>query len=389
MNSPPREVCLRCRRPRVVCYCDRLVPRETGTRVVFLQHPREAKVAIGTARMAHLALPNSELHTGVVFSDSPRVQELAASEDTALLFPGEGAEPPERWSGRLRHLVVIDGTWAQARQVLRRNPLLQQLPRIGLKPAAPGNYRIRREPTPESLATIEAVVEVLGSLEQDRATFEVLLEAFRFMVDRQVEYASRSTASPRHWAPSEHRNRRVEALRAALESAVVVHGEVNAHSRGHGPPGEPELLQLVACRVRTGETFEAIVRPRRPLGVLTAQHLGLEEASLLGGEDVEGALDRWQSWLAPGDVPCGWGPFTRDLLAREGAPLERFMDLRMLVAQQLQRSPGSPHDAAQALHASLGALRLHGRAGAMVAAMAGAIQPLAVQLSGSRQVRSR
>ena len=42
-----------------------LAPIASATRVVFLQHPRESRVAIGTCRMAHLALAGSELHRGV------------------------------------------------------------------------------------------------------------------------------------------------------------------------------------------------------------------------------------------------------------------------------------------------------------------------------------
>ena len=48
---PPRPVCARCRRPSAVCYCAHLLSLPTRTRVVFLQHPREAK-AISVGEMA-------------------------------------------------------------------------------------------------------------------------------------------------------------------------------------------------------------------------------------------------------------------------------------------------------------------------------------------------
>jgi hypothetical protein len=44
--------------------------------VVFLQHPRESRVAIGTARIAQLGLTRSELHEGISFTDNARIQEL-------------------------------------------------------------------------------------------------------------------------------------------------------------------------------------------------------------------------------------------------------------------------------------------------------------------------
>src|SRR5262245_58378018 len=105
--------CRRCRRPPGHCFCA-LIPRlATRTRIIFLQHPREARVAIGTARMAHLALPNSELHEGLSFAG---LEALAADDTAAVLFPGPApaiAAPPPRT------LLVVDGTWPQARKIVR------------------------------------------------------------------------------------------------------------------------------------------------------------------------------------------------------------------------------------------------------------------------------
>ena len=161
-----RELCLRCRRPRRACYCPHLRPVESATRTCFLQHPRERKTAIGTARMAHLSLPNSELHQGVSFEDHPRVRALAAAEGTALLFPGaESVDPAALRGPRPRAVIVVDGTWSQARKVVKQNPFLQALPRLAFTPERPSNYRIRAEPSAECVSTIEAVVHLLGALE--------------------------------------------------------------------------------------------------------------------------------------------------------------------------------------------------------------------------------
>src|ERR1700722_16678898 len=124
-SAEPRAVCGRCRRPVSVCYCRPLTSLETRTRVVLLQHPRERDVAIGTARMASLCLPNSELHVGVHWRGSVALGRAlsGAAGPPALLYPGPGAIDV------LRHppsspvtLVVVDGTWSQAKKVLRENP---------------------------------------------------------------------------------------------------------------------------------------------------------------------------------------------------------------------------------------------------------------------------
>src|SRR6478609_8486264 len=89
----PRAVCARCRRPESVCYCKHLTSIETKTRIVLLQHPRERDMAIGTARMASLCLPNAELHVGVRWQGSTALAEALSdpARPAALLYPGEGA----------------------------------------------------------------------------------------------------------------------------------------------------------------------------------------------------------------------------------------------------------------------------------------------------------
>ena len=76
---------MRCRRPQSHCYCASLPQLTTKTRVVFLQHPRERHVAIGTARMAHLSLPQSTLVEGIVLDAHPKVKKV--------YYPGLNSHP--------------------------------------------------------------------------------------------------------------------------------------------------------------------------------------------------------------------------------------------------------------------------------------------------------
>src|SRR5450755_4606253 len=159
----PRAICGRCRRPSRVCYCAYLPVLPTRTRIVILQHPRERYVPIGTAHMASLCLPNAELHVGIdlderLLSDPER--------PPVLLYPGEGAfdvtrEPPR---GPVT-LVVVDGTWSQAKKLVKKSPALAALPRYAFVPPSPSEYRIRREPREDFVSTIEALMHVLGALE--------------------------------------------------------------------------------------------------------------------------------------------------------------------------------------------------------------------------------
>jgi len=90
---PVRETCPRCLRRSDLCLCADLVPAPSRTRVVILQHPREARLAICSAWLARLALDNAELHRGVLFDGHARLAAVCAAPGTALLFPGPGAAP--------------------------------------------------------------------------------------------------------------------------------------------------------------------------------------------------------------------------------------------------------------------------------------------------------
>jgi DTW domain-containing protein YfiP len=195
-----RPTCLRCLRPEAFCVCADAPPARARTRVVLLQHPREARLAICSARATRLALENAELHRGVVFEDHPRVREVVATPGAALLFPGEGATAAEALADAPpAFLVVIDATWAHAERVLRRNPSLAALPRVAVSPARPSGYGdLRREPGPGLLPTIEAVALALGALERDQARFAPMVDAFRTMVARQLACARGERRSPRH-----------------------------------------------------------------------------------------------------------------------------------------------------------------------------------------------
>jgi DTW domain-containing protein YfiP len=326
VRGEPRVTCAVCRRPASVCYCRHLRPIETSTRVVLLQHPRERDVAIGTARMASLCLPNSELHVGVHWRGSSALDRALSdpSRPAALLYPGAGAidvlrHPP---SGPVT-LVVVDGTWWQARKVLRENPELAALPRYAFTPPSPSEYRIRKEPAPSFVSTLEALVHVLGALEGDALRFQALLAPFRAMVDAQLA----CEATHRH-APSRHARRpRTEPspprapaiLRTHADHVLCVYGEANAwpyRSAERASGCSDELVHWVAQRMTTGEIFDRVLAPRHPVSRATSLHAGLPADVLAGGCSVRELADGWRGFVRDTDLVCSWGHYATCLFAR-------------------------------------------------------------------------
>ena len=354
-----RPTCARCLRPTSACWCAHLPHLQSRTRVVFLQHPREHRVAIGTCRMAHLALANSELHVGVRFDDEARVAEIAALPGTMVLFPdlapadhGRGRDLAALDGDTLRQLIVVDGTWSQARKLLARSPLLAGLPRLAFVPSRPSNYRIRSEPKAECVSTIEAVVEVLGLVEGAPDRFRGMLGAFEAMVDTQLRCAAarvgpRRSRRPRARTPSPRLVPPEILTRAA--DLVALYVEANAWPSETGGAQPAELIQLVAQRPATGERFAAILAPSRALAPHTPAHLELPPARFLDGEARESALARFAAFVRPGDLFCVWGPYAQELLRHERAPERPLLDLRPATSRFLLRRPGGLEEAAALL----------------------------------------
>jgi DTW domain-containing protein YfiP len=351
---------------------------------VLLQHPREADVAIGTARMASLALENSELHVGVSFRRSPELQR-ALSDPTrppALLWPGPGAidvasHPPK---GPVT-LIVVDGTWWQAKKLVRKNPELASLPRYAFTPPWPSEYRIRKEPHESYVSTIEALAHVLGVLEDDPPRFRALLAPFRAMIDAQIDCQARfaggcadGSTTPRPGraravhAPRKRprRPRLPECLHARGEDLVCVVGEANAwpYRMREGAAYPDELVHWVARRLATGETLEVIVAPRSPLAPSTTAHTRLSREALESGATVAELLDRWRAFVRDTDVVCSWGRYATSLFARLGGILpEARVDLRHVARLEKMGRVGTLEGFASGLEVRLRPRDVPGRAG--------------------------
>lgn len=206
--APRRPACPRCHLPLATCLCRWVVPTANRCAVLVLQHPDEATQAKGSARLLGLSLQHLRCVVATQLDDAVLDDCLGRPGHSLLLFPAEAAaagrpdgsadgpwaEPCDAVDPRPMpgQLVLLDGTWRQARQMLRAHPRLQALPRLAMADPPPSRYAIRRAQRPQhQRSTLEAACLALGRLEGRPGYYAPLLAAFSGWVAEVAARAGR------------------------------------------------------------------------------------------------------------------------------------------------------------------------------------------------------
>lgn len=190
-----RPMCAACGRPQSVCWCQNNSAslQHVQSTVLVLQHPHEEKRCLRTAPMLQNALPYCTIHKGKKFS-TDTIPELASAE-SVLLFPGPGAVevsqlPTVRQRGRPYTLVVLDGTWHQARAIMHKTQELHRLPKVVVRSDVVSQYVIRTQPSDAALSTVESAALALAALEDDPTIYNTLVQPLVTLCHHQLSHGA-------------------------------------------------------------------------------------------------------------------------------------------------------------------------------------------------------
>ena len=172
--------------------------------VLILQHPHEKREPLATAPAVVATLQHARLVTGLSWPNLSRalgrdaeprrwaalylgsVRPAALADRRELMLLGRDGQPIADPAPILRGLdgiVLIDGTWSQAKTLWWRNPWLLKLHRLVLNPPRPARLgKLRREPRREALSTLEAAALALRHLETGPTAAEALLAALEDII---------------------------------------------------------------------------------------------------------------------------------------------------------------------------------------------------------------
>jgi DTW domain-containing protein YfiP len=214
--------CPHCGKPLPLCICDGIAQRiQNRISLLILQHPQEQDRALGTARLTALHFANAAVKVGlswpslakalgrpipdpsrwaVLYLGSARAAALDPEKEIiALNRKGEVADDQRAILERIEGVVLLDGSWSQAKALWWRNPWMLKCQRVILGPKRPSAYgELRREPRRDGLSTLEAAAMLIGTLERRpeietrlKAAFARMLTRFREVQRAHPELAPR------------------------------------------------------------------------------------------------------------------------------------------------------------------------------------------------------
>lgn len=339
-----RAVCFGCFRPSEYCFCELIPSIDNQTEILVLQHQRERMHPFNTARMVQRALHKSSLVVGE--NEKLAQTDLRLNPDAALLYPGPGTKQLNKLAVHERpsQLVILDGTWHHAKTLLRDIPVIRTLPRFGLAPDQPGQYRIRLEPTDTSLSTVEAVVAALKVLEPATTGLDHLLTAFTTMVDRQLAHPSAKYDGQVLAERTKFKPNIPYALIHDLDNVVVAYGESAGGEREQAAAtGDCRRVPIywVAQRLGTGETFQAIVEPS-PLGLTEKQldHLRLPASFFDKAISHKQFRRAWSEFVSSDDTLAVFNQSTLGLLENVDIPVGPYVVLNCVRLEKHRKNGG-------------------------------------------------
>jgi DTW domain-containing protein YfiP len=198
------ENCASCSKLPELCVCTGIKPQSTRLQILILQHPQEPDKDLGSAKLAQLSLPNSTLKVGLSWANLKKAsgKETAQNGRWGVLYLGSGIKgkapagpltfvskagaPIEAPAEPLEGIVILDGTWSQAKTLWWRNAWLLKLQRLVLTPQYKSLYReLRKEPRRECLSTIESIGECLTALGESPEVEKNLKSTFNELLNKE------------------------------------------------------------------------------------------------------------------------------------------------------------------------------------------------------------
>jgi DTW domain-containing protein YfiP len=144
-----------------LCVCAEIPSLKSSAEFLIIRHIKERFRTSNTARLSALAIPGTKI-VDYGAPDSRWESQTLDVPDPVLLFPDTNAPPLPYVPATV---IVVDGSWPQARRMVQRIEGLAALPRLNICPPERAPRRLRKVPNAEGMSTIEAIARALDALD--------------------------------------------------------------------------------------------------------------------------------------------------------------------------------------------------------------------------------
>ncbi len=178
-----------------------------AARVSFVVHVKEWKRLSNTARLFDLVMTRNgaacDVYKHGMLGTPLTLDELEDDGRTFVLFPGQrsrvlsDADIAQIGEHGTPRIVVPDGTWGQANQIMKRVQALGRLPVFSLPRPPVDASRMRRNAFGDRMSTFEAVAQAMG-LFAGQVVEDALNDFLRRTADRMMLMRGRLKATEVH-----------------------------------------------------------------------------------------------------------------------------------------------------------------------------------------------
>lgn len=162
--------CEQCLIAKHYCICEGAEYASCSAAVCLLMYHNESFKPSNTGRLIAEIVPDNYAFRWDRTSPDPALLALLNNDkyQPFVIFPAEDVETDrvvtqvETHAGKQPLFIFLDGTWREAKKMIRKSPYLDNLPVLSITAEKLSDYRLRVAPHAHQLGTAEVAIMVLA-----------------------------------------------------------------------------------------------------------------------------------------------------------------------------------------------------------------------------------
>lgn len=162
--------CDQCLIAKHYCICEGAEYASCNAAVCLLMYHNESFKPSNTGRLIAEIVPDNYAFRWDRTSPDPALLALLNNDkyQPFVIFPAEDVETDrvvtqvETHAGKQPLFIFLDGTWREAKKMIRKSPYLDNLPVLSITAEKLSDYRLRVAPHAHQLGTAEVAIMVLA-----------------------------------------------------------------------------------------------------------------------------------------------------------------------------------------------------------------------------------